>query len=148
MEGPPLRTACFDEHVACGGNMVDFHGFELPIWYTNIKDEHLATRSGAGLFDGAWGAYPYFNSNRIIVSDRSNGLFVIEFTEENWTIPFQMGDINTDAVVDISDIIMIVAYIIDETPFTESEQFVADMNMDGIINILDIMTMVYFILHR
>ena len=31
--------------------MVDFHGFELPIWYSNIKDEHLATRSGAGLFD-------------------------------------------------------------------------------------------------
>ena len=58
-----------------------------------------------------------------------------------------MGDINTDAVVDILDIVMIVAYIIDETPFTESQQFVADMNMDGIINILDIMTMVYFILH-
>ena len=22
--------------------MVDFHGFELPIWYSNIKDEHLS----------------------------------------------------------------------------------------------------------
>ena len=51
MEGPPLRTACFDEHVACGGNMVDFHGFELPIWYSSISEEHLATRSNAGLFD-------------------------------------------------------------------------------------------------
>jgi hypothetical protein len=43
--------------------------------------------------------------------------------------------------------VMIVAYIIDDTTFTEPQQFVADMNMDGIINILDIMTMVYFILH-
>ena len=48
---PPVRTALYEEHLALNGNMVDFHGFELPIWYTNIKDEHLATRSGAGLFD-------------------------------------------------------------------------------------------------
>jgi hypothetical protein len=81
------------------------------------------------------------------VSDRKLGLFVIEFTEEDWTTPFQMGDINTDGVVDILDIVMIVAYIIDDTTFTEPQQFVADMNMDEIINILDIMTMVYFILH-
>ena len=103
--------------------------------------------SGAGLFDGAWGTFPYFDSNRIIVSDRSNGLFVIEFTEENWTIPFQMGDLNADGVVDILDIVMIVAYIIDDTPLTESEQFVADMNMDEVVNILDIMAIVHFILH-
>ena len=103
--------------------------------------------SGAGLFDGAWGAFPYFISNRIIVSDRSLGLFVIEFTEEDWTTPFQMGDINTDGVVDILDIVMIVTYIIDDVPFDEPQEFVADMNMDGIINILDIMTMVYFILN-
>ena len=31
--------------------MVDFHGFELPIWYSSIQEEHLATRAGAGLFD-------------------------------------------------------------------------------------------------
>lgn len=48
---PPVRTALFEEHVALDANLVDFHGFELPIWYSNIKDEHLATRSGAGLFD-------------------------------------------------------------------------------------------------
>lgn len=31
--------------------MVDFHGFELPIWYSSIKEEHLATRAAAGMFD-------------------------------------------------------------------------------------------------
>ena len=31
--------------------MVDFHGFELPIWYNSIQEEHLSTRSHAGLFD-------------------------------------------------------------------------------------------------
>tara|TARA_B100001027_G_C16255047_1_gene326455 strand:- start:220 stop:1332 length:1113 start_codon:yes stop_codon:yes gene_type:complete len=46
-----VRTALYEEHLALGANIVDFHGFELPIWYSNIKDEHLATRSGAGMFD-------------------------------------------------------------------------------------------------
>ena len=50
-DGAPVRTALYDEHVALGANIVDFHGFELPIWYSNIKAEHLATRSTAGLFD-------------------------------------------------------------------------------------------------
>lgn len=50
-ENKPVRTSLFDEHVSSGGNIVDFHGFELPIWYSNIKEEHLSTRSGAGVFD-------------------------------------------------------------------------------------------------
>lgn len=50
-EGKPMRTALYDEHVSLEANIVDFHGFELPIWYSNIKAEHLACRSGAGLFD-------------------------------------------------------------------------------------------------
>ena len=50
-EGKPARTALYDEHVSLGANIVDFHGFELPIWYSSIKEEHLACRSGVGLFD-------------------------------------------------------------------------------------------------
>ena len=49
--GDLVRTALFEEHVALDANIVDFHGFELPIWYSNIKEEHLATRASAGLFD-------------------------------------------------------------------------------------------------
>ena len=48
---PPVRTALFEQHIESGANIVDFHGFELPIWYTSIQEEHLATRSHAGLFD-------------------------------------------------------------------------------------------------
>ena len=50
-EGPLIRTALYEEHVALEGNIVDFHGFELPIWYSNIKAEHIATRESSGLFD-------------------------------------------------------------------------------------------------
>jgi aminomethyltransferase len=45
------RTACYEQHVIAGANLVDFHGFELPMWYTNIREEHIATRTTAGLFD-------------------------------------------------------------------------------------------------
>ncbi len=50
-EQEPVRTALYSEHVALDANIVDFHGFELPIWYSNISEEHLACRSSAGLFD-------------------------------------------------------------------------------------------------
>ena len=50
-EGPPMRTALHQSHLDAGGKMVDFHGFELPIWYSSIPEEHLATRNAAGLFD-------------------------------------------------------------------------------------------------
>ena len=50
-EGELVRTALYDAHVERGGNIVDFHGFELPIWYTSMMEEHLNTRQNAGLFD-------------------------------------------------------------------------------------------------
>jgi aminomethyltransferase len=31
--------------------MVEFAGYEMPIWYTNITEEHLAVRNGSGIFD-------------------------------------------------------------------------------------------------
>ena len=31
--------------------MVDFHGFELPISYSSIQEEHLSTRNSSGIFD-------------------------------------------------------------------------------------------------
>jgi aminomethyltransferase len=46
-----VRTALYEAHKRWGGNIVDFHGFELPIWYSSMMEEHLNTRENAGLFD-------------------------------------------------------------------------------------------------
>lgn len=46
-----LKTACHDWHVAHGGRMVDFAGWEMPVQYTSIVAEHHAVRRAAGLFD-------------------------------------------------------------------------------------------------
>jgi aminomethyltransferase len=45
------RTSLYDRHVAAKGKMVPFAGFELPIQYTGIVDEHQAVRTAAGIFD-------------------------------------------------------------------------------------------------
>lgn len=46
------RTPLFAEHVAAGGKMVPFAGFEMPVQYpTGITAEHKAVREGVGLFD-------------------------------------------------------------------------------------------------
>ncbi|HBI42204.1 MAG TPA: glycine cleavage system aminomethyltransferase GcvT [Planctomycetales bacterium] len=46
-----LRTPLYDWHVAHGARMVDFGGWDMPVQYTTIIDEHTAVRTGAGLFD-------------------------------------------------------------------------------------------------
>jgi glycine hydroxymethyltransferase len=59
--GTPLRkTALNDTHRALGGRMVPFAGWEMPVQYTGVLEEHTATRQAAGLFDvshmGVWEA--------------------------------------------------------------------------------------------
>jgi aminomethyltransferase len=45
------RTPLFDRHMAAGARMVEFGGFEMPLQYGAIRDEHIAVRTRAGLFD-------------------------------------------------------------------------------------------------
>lgn len=47
IKATPLR----DEHVALGAKMVDFAGWYMPVEYAGLRQEHLAVRSGVGLFD-------------------------------------------------------------------------------------------------
>jgi aminomethyltransferase len=45
------RTTLFSEHQKLGGKLVEFGGWEMPVQYTSITDEHLAVRKAAGIFD-------------------------------------------------------------------------------------------------
>jgi glycine hydroxymethyltransferase len=51
IEGELKRTALYEVHKSSGGRMVPFAGWEMPVQYTGIYEEHLATRNAAGLFD-------------------------------------------------------------------------------------------------
>jgi aminomethyltransferase len=45
------RTTLFAAHQKLGGKLIDFGGWEMPVQYTSITDEHLAVRHAAGVFD-------------------------------------------------------------------------------------------------
>ncbi len=46
-----LRTPLHDRHVALGARMVEFGGWDMPLQYSSMREEHLAVRQRAGLFD-------------------------------------------------------------------------------------------------
>ena len=45
------RTPLFAAHQKLGGKLIEFGGWEMPVQYTSIMDEHHAVRRAAGLFD-------------------------------------------------------------------------------------------------
>ncbi len=47
------RTPLYALHKELGAKMVPFAGWEMPVWYSSVVEEHLAVRQAAGLFDVA-----------------------------------------------------------------------------------------------
>jgi len=45
------RTPFFDRHEAAGARLVPFAGWEMPVQYEGVRQEHVAVRTGAGMFD-------------------------------------------------------------------------------------------------
>ena len=45
------RTALYDRHVAAGAKLVEFAGWEMPVQYKGVREEHLAVRENVGMFD-------------------------------------------------------------------------------------------------
>jgi glycine cleavage system T protein len=53
LDAPLKRTPLYEEHRKRGAKIIPFAGWEMPVWYTSVGDEHEAVRSTAGLFDVA-----------------------------------------------------------------------------------------------
>src|SRR6187401_564171 len=45
------HTPLHDRHVAAGARLVPFAGWEMPVQYAGIREEHVAVRTRAGIFD-------------------------------------------------------------------------------------------------
>lgn len=45
------KTALYDKHVSLGAKMVPFAGFDMPVQYTGVTEEHFAVREKVGIFD-------------------------------------------------------------------------------------------------
>ena len=56
------------------------------------------------------------------------------------------GDVNFDGELDVTDIVLMVGFVLNTTPPTEEQFLTADINQDGIVNILDVIMLVSEIL--
>jgi aminomethyltransferase len=70
------QTPLYAAHVAAGGRMVPFAGYEMPVQYSGLVDEHTAVRTAVGLFDVSHMGEVMFTGpealkvvNRIITND-------------------------------------------------------------------------------
>ncbi len=52
-EGELKRTCLYEEHLKLTKKVMPFAGWEMPVWYTSVSEEHKAVREAAGLFDVA-----------------------------------------------------------------------------------------------
>ena len=70
------KTALHERHRQLGAKMTDFHGWDMPLYYTSILEEHQAVRQALGLFDVSHmgqvlvtGPDAHETLNRCLVSD-------------------------------------------------------------------------------
>ncbi|HNT23042.1 MAG TPA: glycine cleavage system aminomethyltransferase GcvT [Anaerolineales bacterium] len=52
-EGAIRRTPLYETHRRLGAKLIPFAGWEMPVWYSSVVEEHMAVRQAAGLFDVA-----------------------------------------------------------------------------------------------
>ncbi len=45
------RTPLYERHAAAGAKLVDFAGWEMPVQYEGVRQEHMAVRRACGIFD-------------------------------------------------------------------------------------------------
>ncbi len=48
---PLLTTTLHSLHKELGAKMVEFAGYDMPVWYSSVTEEHQAVRTGSGIFD-------------------------------------------------------------------------------------------------
>lgn len=60
------KTPLYDQHVALGGRMVEFAGYDMPVQYKSVIAESKAVREGAGMFDVSHMARLSFKGDRVL----------------------------------------------------------------------------------
>jgi aminomethyltransferase len=79
------RTPLFAAHQKLGGKLVEFGGWEMPVHYSSIIDEHLCVRRAAGIFDIS-------HMGEVLVSGSAAGKFLnAQFTNDVRKMSVGMG---------------------------------------------------------
>ena len=97
------RTPVYEYHKAQGAKLVNFNGWEMPLLYSSIVNEHLAVRNAVGLFDVSHMGDILVSgegSNELIKCLFTNDVFNAEFGHAKYThILNEEGEILDDMIV-------------------------------------------------
>lgn len=85
------RTPLYQRHIALGGRMTPFAGWEMPVQYSSIIEEHLRVRNFAGIFDVS-------HMGEIVVRGE-NALDLLEKTTCNLVSSLSDGQVQYNAVL-------------------------------------------------
>ena len=91
------------------------------------------------IYNGAWGVYPFFGSDNVIISDRRTGLYVVDILNDGSNL---LGDVNFDSEVNVVDIVMIIGFIMENAIPSELQFYLSDLNQDGALDVMDIIIVV------
>lgn len=97
------RTPLFDVHVSLGAKMVPFAGFEMPVQYSGLTQEHFAVRENVGMFDVSHMGQFFVEGKEakaLLQNVTTNNLDLIENGKAQYTcLPNDEGGIIDDLIV-------------------------------------------------
>lgn len=102
-----MKTILYDRHVELGAKIVDFAGWQMPIYYTSVIKEHLAVRNAVGLFDvshmgiidvtgiDAGALLDYLSTNQILGKEKHTAIYTV--------FPLETGSTVDDVIIYCED---------------------------------------------
>jgi aminomethyltransferase len=97
------KTALYNKHVEIGAKMVDFAGFEMPVQYSGVTEEHIAVREKVGIFDVSHMGQFYVegkNAKNLLQFITSNNVENLENGKAQYTcLPNGNGGIVDDLII-------------------------------------------------
>ncbi len=110
------KTPLFDQHVALGAKMVPFAGYEMPLKYSTISEEHMAVRESAGIFDVS-------HMGQFIIKGKQ-ALQLIQILSSNDASVLKIGEAQYSCLMNANGGIVddMIVYRLDEDQCSEGEQ--------------------------
>ena len=70
-----------------------------------------------------------------------------DFWYQDTSLCSELGDINYDGIINISDVIIIISFILEDSNPDYQELIISDVNLDGNLDVLDVVDIVNIILN-
>lgn len=97
------KTALYDKHVSLGAKIVPFAGFEMPVQYSGVTEEHFVVREKVGLFDVShMGQFFVEGPNAVTLLQKvtTNNIEVLEDGKAQYScLPNENGGIVDDLII-------------------------------------------------